>query len=132
MDQALVCVDHLFQIRILVCDEGERMIIVILFVNTRDLIQPDLTVQISCREDTSREVPSYRDKVDRAAETVLQLTQTLSDLGKVLVREWFVDRDIVVSPAEVGSRRRLYAGSRRTRDCVYMQFGVQHQVLGQW
>ena len=38
MDQTFVCVYDLFQIWVLISDEGKRMVAVILFVNTFDLI----------------------------------------------------------------------------------------------
>ena len=53
IDQALVRIYHLLQIRVLVCDEGERMITVVFFINTLDLIQFDLAIQISRSKDAS-------------------------------------------------------------------------------
>ena len=53
VDQAFVRIHHLLQIRVLVYDEGERMIIVVFFINTLDLIQFDLAIQISRSKDAS-------------------------------------------------------------------------------
>ena len=52
IDQALVRIHHLFQVRVFVCDESERMITLILFVNTFELIQFNLTIQI-CRSENA-------------------------------------------------------------------------------
>ena len=53
IDQALVRIYHLFQIRVLVGDESERVITVVFFINTLDLIQSDFAIQISRGKDTS-------------------------------------------------------------------------------
>ena len=73
IDQALVRIYHLFQIRVLVGDESERVISVVFFINTLDLIQSDFAIQISRGKDTSREITSHRDKVVHTVEAVLQL-----------------------------------------------------------
>ena len=131
IDEALVRVHDLFQVRVLVRDEGERVVLVIFLVDTFDLIQADLAVQVVRRENATREIAPHRDEVDRAVETVLQLPQALSDLGQVLVRERLVDRDVVIPPAEMGGRRRLDACACRTGDGVHVQVRIQHQMLGQ-
>ena len=53
IDQSLVRIYHLFQIRVLVGDESERVISVVFFINTLDLIQSDFAIQISRGKDTS-------------------------------------------------------------------------------
>ena len=53
IDQALDRIYHLFQIRDLDGDESERVISVVFFINTLDLIQSDFAIQISRGEDTS-------------------------------------------------------------------------------
>ena len=53
LDQAFIRIYHLFQIRVLVGDESERVISVVFFINTLDLIQSDFAIQISRGKDTS-------------------------------------------------------------------------------
>ena len=46
MNQTFVCINHLFEVRILISDECKGMIIVIFLVNPFDLIQSNFAVQI--------------------------------------------------------------------------------------
>ena len=130
-EQALVGVDHLLEIRILVRDEGKRMILIIRLVKPLDLRELDLAIQVSRGEDPSREVAPHGDEVDPALEAVLQLAKALLDLGQVLVREGLVDGDVVVAPAEMGRGRGFDARSRGSRDGVDMQVVVEHQMFRQ-
>ena len=130
VDQALIGIHHLLQIRILVGNEGKVMVIIILLVDACDFAQVDLAIQIHRSEDASREVAAHRDEIHLALEAILQLAQALVDLGQVLMLEWLIDRDVVVAPAEMRGSRRLHTRSGRTRDRIHMHIRVKHQMLG--
>ncbi len=46
MNQTFVCINHLFEVRNLICDKGKGMISVIFLVNPFDLIQSNFAVQL--------------------------------------------------------------------------------------
>ena len=74
VDQALVRIYHLFQIRVLIRNEGKAMIRVMLLVDPLDLYEVDLTIQI--RRSQSRYVVAKipREKLPR---TGMKLTWLL-------------------------------------------------------
>ena len=74
LDQTFVGVDNLLQVGILIRDKGEAMVIIILLINTLDLGQVNLAVDIGRSKDAAREIAANRNKVDSAGEAVLQLT----------------------------------------------------------
>ena len=131
VDQALVRIYNLFQIRVLIRNEGKAMIRIILLVDPLDLYEVDLSIQIRRSENTAREITTNRNEIDLAIKTILQLTQTLVNLRQMLMRERLIDRHIIVTPTEMRSSGRLHARSRRSRDRVHVQIGVQHQMLRQ-
>ena len=53
VDQALIGIHHLLQIRILIGDEGKVMILIIFLIDTCNLAQVDLAIQIHRGKDTS-------------------------------------------------------------------------------
>ena len=73
VDQAFIGIHHLLQVRVLIGDEGKVMVIIILLIDTGDLAQVDLAIQVHRGKDTPREVASHRDEIHPALEAVLQL-----------------------------------------------------------
>ena len=131
IEEAFVGVDHLLQARVRVCDEGERMVVVILLVYAADFAQLYLAVDICRSEDAAREVAPHGYEADVALEAVLQLVQALPYLLKMLVGERLVDGYVVVAPAEVRRGRRLHARTCGAGDGVYMQLRVEHKMFCQ-
>ena len=91
VNEALVGIDHLLQIRILVYDERKRMVVIIFLVDALDFAQLNFAIQISGSKDAARKVAPHRNEVNLAREAVLQLHQALVDFSQMLVRERLVD-----------------------------------------
>ena len=72
VNQTLIRVYYLFQIRILINYKCERMIVVIFFVNSLNLAQINFTIDVSCSEYSTGKVTSDRNKIDGTSEAVLQ------------------------------------------------------------
>ena len=53
VDQALIGIHHLLQIRILIGDESEVVVIIIFLIDTGDLAQVNLAIHIHRGKDTS-------------------------------------------------------------------------------
>ena len=53
VDQALIGIHHLLQIRILIGNESEVVVIIILLIDTCDLAEVNLAIQIHRGKDTS-------------------------------------------------------------------------------
>ena len=66
IDQALVRIYHLFQIRVLISDKREAVIIIIFLINTSDLHQVNLAIDVCRGEYTTGEITAYGDEVDPA------------------------------------------------------------------
>ena len=64
-------------------------------------------------QDAPREIAAHGYEVHRLVERGLQPTQVAPDFHEVLVREGFVDRDVVRTPAEMGRGRGLHPRARR-------------------
>ena len=101
VNKTLVGIDHLLQIRILINDERKRMVAIIFFINATDFAQLNFAIQICGCKNTAREVAAHRNEVNLAIEAILQLHQALVNFSQMLVRERFIDRDIVIPPTKV-------------------------------
>ena len=66
MDQAFIRIYHLFQIRVLISDKREAVIIIVFLINTSDLHQVDLAIDVCRGEYTTGEITAYGDEVDPA------------------------------------------------------------------
>ena len=131
VDDTLVRVHHLLQVRVSVHHEGEGRILVEILVELLDFLDLQVALRIGRDEDAPREITAHRQEIDIVVEARLQLTHGAVDLQQVLVRESLVDGDVVVSPAEVGRCARLYTRTRGTRDASGVHLALQQTLSRQ-
>ena len=127
--QCLVGVHHLLQVDGLVAIVGECGVAVKLPVGLGDGCAVGIGLDDSGAEDTAGEVTAVGDEVDICVQTALQLLQTLSDLGDVLVLEGFVDAEVVVAPREVGGGSGLLSCTGGAGDGVHRHVACQQTHL---
>lgn len=53
IDEAFVCVDHLFQIRTFFGEEGKGVIVIVIFIKTSDFFFVYFTVEVNGGKDTA-------------------------------------------------------------------------------
>ena len=131
IEQTLVGVDNILQIRNTVDNEGKIVVGIVFFIQLFDFIKFHRTVHIDGRIDAAREAASDGNEIDFAVEAVLQRTERLTDFCQVLMLERLVNRHVVVAPGEMGRSRRLHSGTGTARNGRYMNVAVEQQILRQ-
>lgn len=101
--QGLVGIDDLFEIDAAGGDVREEGRGVVILVQPAGRRLVERAVGVDAGEDAAGEIAAHRHEIDGLAEAGLQASQVASDFDQVLVREGFVDRNVVRPPAESGS-----------------------------
>ena len=95
MDKRLVGVDNLFEINRALRDMSEDSRCVKVTVELFGLFLRKIAVCIYRGENTSREITSHRHKINIIREIWLQVCDRAPDFCKMLMRESFVDRNVI-------------------------------------
>ena len=98
MYHGLIGVHHLFQVDGLVAIVGEGCILIEFLVSSDDVFGRSLGLDHGCAEDATGKVTTIGNKVDGGIQITLHLSQTLANLGNVLMLKCFIDTQIVVAP----------------------------------
>ena len=91
VEEALVGVHHLFQVDVLVNQEGEGILGIILLIDARQFLDAAFVLHHDGGKDAAWKVAAVGNEVNGCVEAVLQLLQALADFRHVLVFESFVD-----------------------------------------
>ena len=101
MHQCFVGVYHLFQVDGLVAVVSESRIMIEILINFNYIFYRSRSLDDGGTEDSSGEVTTIGDEVDVGIERALYLFQTLTDFCDMLMLEWLIDAQVVVSPREM-------------------------------
>ena len=116
MYQCLIGVYYLLKVNRFVAVVGEGCVGIEVFVSLNNILYWSGSLDDSCAEDAASKVATVGDEVNVGIEISLNLLQTLANLSDVLVLEWLVDAQIVVTPREVRCSTWLLTCTSRPRE----------------
>ena len=149
MKQTLVCVHNLLEVKSLVRIMSEGCILEEILIECNDsiLILSIVTSNNLCTEDTTGKVTTVRDEIYGYTITLktpiksinstrsrrrTKLVQCLADLMQMLMTEKLIDREVVITPREMGCCSRLLTCSSRTCDSINSNITSQETCLCKW
>ena len=132
VDETLVGVDYLLEVKRRVHDVCERVAVIVALIELIECLNVEVALHYYCREDSTCEATTVRDEIDLTVIVGLQLLYALQDFGQMLVLEWLVDAYVIVSPTEMRGCLWLHAGTGTACDSVNRDVALEKVLLCQW